>query len=94
MSLRACIPGSLLLLGPFLSAATFTLLNDLPGGQVRGTARALSSDGSIVAGTGQVESGSQAWVWSRKDWKSPPGSQRSKNKQWRKASRRNATLSV
>ncbi len=67
MSLQACIPGILLLPGPVLSAATFTLLGDLPGGQVRATARALSSDGSIVAGTGHVESGSQAWVWNQND---------------------------
>ncbi|MEM9080914.1 MAG: hypothetical protein AAGC74_09515 [Verrucomicrobiota bacterium] len=47
----------------FAPAATFQLLGDLSGGATRGVAKAISADGTVVAGRGQTDSATLGWVW-------------------------------
>ena len=43
--------------------ASFTGLGDLPGGVFKSSARGVSSDGSVVVGSGSSASGSEAYRW-------------------------------
>ena len=58
--------GLLLMLAGSAPAAEFTGLGDLPGGDFRSTADAVSADGSVVVGTSRVGSGvegNRAFRW-------------------------------
>ena len=44
-------------------AGAFVDLGDLPGGDVRGSARGISPDGSVVVGAGYTDEGSRATIW-------------------------------
>ena len=48
---------------PALAQASFEGLGDLPGGAFNSSARAVSADGSVVAGYGVSTSGREAFAW-------------------------------
>lgn len=59
---------TLVALLPFIanevSAAAFTLIGDLPGGRINGSARAVSADGAIVVGSGEnINGDTAAFIW-------------------------------
>jgi probable HAF family extracellular repeat protein len=43
------------------------LLGDLPGGQQRSTALAISSDGNVIVGCGNTNDGTEAFRWTARD---------------------------
>ena len=56
-----CLLG--LLWPPAMQAASFTGLNDLPGGVFDSEARATSADGSVIVGRGTSNRGDEAFRW-------------------------------
>ncbi len=46
-------------------AATFTALNDLPGGEFNSLAYGISADGSVVVGFSESANGYEAFRWTR-----------------------------